>query len=176
MPAGDVLKKIQLISDSGYKEAVLTGVHLGCYGKDFSSGNDSLYSLLKRIDETVTISRVRLSSIEPHELTAEIIDLVASSSIFCNHFHIPLQSGDDKILELMNRPYKASRFRDLVLQIQRDEEDDHETVNRQGVPFPVGDTHAALVGRADRSHDLFAGDACGDECRPDDPPAHLTRG
>ncbi|MBW1898884.1 MAG: tRNA (N(6)-L-threonylcarbamoyladenosine(37)-C(2))-methylthiotransferase MtaB [Deltaproteobacteria bacterium] len=119
MAAEDVLEKIKLLSDSGYKETVLTGVHLGCYGKDFSSGNKSLYSLLKRIEESGTINRVRLSSIEPHELTTEIIDLVASSSILCHHFHIPLQSGDDQILEMMNRPYKAERFRELVLQIRK---------------------------------------------------------
>ena len=119
MTAEDVLEKIKLLSDSGYKETVLTGVHLGCYGKDFSSGIKSLYSLLKRIEESGTINRVRLSSIEPHELTTEIIDLVASSSILCHHFHIPLQSGDDQILEMMNRPYKAERFRELVLQIRK---------------------------------------------------------
>jgi len=118
MAAGDVLEKIKLISDSGYKETVLTGVHLGFYGKDFSSGNSGLYSLLKRIDDSGSINRVRLSSIEPHELTTEIIDLVASSSILCHHFHIPLQSGDDLILEMMNRPYKAELFRKLVLQIR----------------------------------------------------------
>jgi len=118
MAVEDVLEKIKLLVDSGYKETVLTGVHLGCYGKDFSSGNSSLYSLLKRIDDSGAINRVRLSSIEPHELTTEIIDLVASSSKLCHHFHIPLQSGDDQILEMMNRPYKAKHFRELVLQIR----------------------------------------------------------
>jgi threonylcarbamoyladenosine tRNA methylthiotransferase MtaB len=118
MAAEDVLEKIKLLSDSGYKETVLTGVHLGCYGKDFPSGNSSLYKLLKRIDDSGIINRVRLSSIEPNELTAEIINLVACSSILCHHFHIPLQSGDDQILEMMNRPYKAECFRELVLQIR----------------------------------------------------------
>jgi threonylcarbamoyladenosine tRNA methylthiotransferase MtaB len=118
MAAEDVLEKIKLLADSGYKETVLTGVHLGCYGKDFPSGNNSLYKLLKRIDDSGIINRVRLSSIEPNELTAEIINLVACSSILCHHFHIPLQSGDNQILEMMNRPYKAKHFRELVLQIR----------------------------------------------------------
>jgi len=119
MAVEDVLEKIKLLSDSGYKETVLTGVHLGFYGKDLPSGNNSLYSLVKRIEKSSAISRVRLSSIEPHELTTDIIDLVASSSIFCNHFHIPLQSGNDHILEMMNRPYKAKHFGELVLQIRK---------------------------------------------------------
>ncbi|MFO7557184.1 MAG: tRNA (N(6)-L-threonylcarbamoyladenosine(37)-C(2))-methylthiotransferase MtaB [Desulfobacterales bacterium] len=118
MAAEDVLKKINLLADSGYKETVLTGIHLGCYGKDFSSGNDDLYTLLKRIDDSGAINRVRLSSIEPLELTTGIIDLVASSSRLCRHFHVPLQSGDDQILKLMNRPYTAKYFRELVLRIR----------------------------------------------------------
>jgi len=119
MAAEDVLEKIKMLSDSGYKETVLTGVHLGCYGKDLPHGNNSLYNLLKQIEKSAPIHRVRLSSIEPHELTIDIIELVASSSVLCNHFHIPLQSGDDHILEKMNRPYTAEHFRKLVLQIRK---------------------------------------------------------
>jgi len=114
MPADDVLQKIELFSSAGYKEVVLTGIHLGCYGKDFPTGRNSLYKLLKVINDRSTIERVRLSSIEPHELTTDIIELVASSSKFCNHFHIPLQSGDDTILKKMKRPYSGEQFSSLI--------------------------------------------------------------
>lgn len=114
MPADDVLQKIELFSAAGYKEVVLTGIHLGCYGKDFPTGRNSLYKLLEVIEKRSTIERVRLSSIEPHELTTDIIELVASSSKFCKHFHIPLQSGDDTILKKMRRPYTGEQFGSLV--------------------------------------------------------------
>ncbi|MBA4368183.1 MAG: tRNA (N(6)-L-threonylcarbamoyladenosine(37)-C(2))-methylthiotransferase MtaB [Desulfobacterium sp.] len=114
MPADDILQKIELFSSAGYKEVVLTGIHLGCYGKDFPTGRNSLYKLLKMIDDRSSIERVRLSSIEPHELTADIIKLVASSTRLCNHFHIPLQSGDDTILKKMRRPYTGEQFSSLI--------------------------------------------------------------
>jgi threonylcarbamoyladenosine tRNA methylthiotransferase MtaB len=114
MPADDVIRKIELFSSAGYKEVVLTGIHLGCYGKDFPTGKNSLYKLIKMIDDRSSIERVRLSSIEPHELTTDIIELVASSSKLCKHFHIPLQSGDDTILKKMRRPYSGEQFSSLI--------------------------------------------------------------
>lgn len=116
MPADDVLNNIKLLKESGYRETVLSGIHLGCYGQDFSPAAD-LCSLLKEIDNQNLIDRVRISSIEPHELTDDIIRLVSDSSCFCRHFHIPLQSGDDNILKRMHRPYSREYFKNLVLKI-----------------------------------------------------------
>jgi threonylcarbamoyladenosine tRNA methylthiotransferase MtaB len=116
MAIDNVLENIHNIQQAGFCEVVLTGVHLGAYGLDLSP-KTNLFNLLKRIQTSSTIERVRLSSIEPLELTQDIIQLVAGSDLFCHHFHIPLQSGDDDILKKMNRPYTHAFFRNLVLEI-----------------------------------------------------------
>jgi threonylcarbamoyladenosine tRNA methylthiotransferase MtaB len=117
MPLESVLKNIHFLKQAGFHEVVLTGVHLGAYGLDLSP-QTSLTALLDHIRESNAMDRVRLSSIEPHELTQNIIELVAKTEIFCDHFHIPLQSGDDRILERMHRPYTSSFFIDLIVKIK----------------------------------------------------------
>jgi threonylcarbamoyladenosine tRNA methylthiotransferase MtaB len=117
MPLDNVLQSIQQLADAGYHEVVLTGIHLGVYGRDLSPAGN-LATLLRRIQNLESVDRVRLSSIEPLELTHEIIQLVAESDKFCRHFHIPLQSGDDRILKKMGRPYSRQAFNDLVVKIQ----------------------------------------------------------
>ena len=117
MPLESVLKNIHFLKQAGFHEVVLTGVHLGVYGLDLSP-QTSLTALLDHIRESNAMDRVRLSSIEPHELTQNIIELVAKTEIFCDHFHIPLQSGDDRILERMHRPYTSSFFIDLIVKIK----------------------------------------------------------
>ena len=112
----NVLGNIGHLSHAGYHEVVLTGVHLGAYGLDLSP-KYHLAGLLSRINESSPIHRVRLSSIEPHELTEDILTLVAETDVFCDHFHIPLQSGDDFVLKKMHRPYTRSLFRDLIVKI-----------------------------------------------------------
>jgi threonylcarbamoyladenosine tRNA methylthiotransferase MtaB len=116
MPEDDVLRHIHRMKHAGYHEVVLSGIHLGSYGLDLTPAS-SLSALLKRIDIEGTMHRVRLSSIEPRELTPEIIQRMAQSHRFCRHFHIPLQSGDDRILKKMHRPYNREFFRDLVWNI-----------------------------------------------------------
>jgi len=111
-----VLENIRHLKHAGYQEVVLTGVHLGAYGLDLSP-KYHLAGLLSRICESNSIHRVRLSSIEPHELTQEILTLVAETDVFCDHFHIPLQSGDDSVLKKMHRPYTRTFFRDLIVKI-----------------------------------------------------------
>ena len=118
MSLTDVLENIKQLGAVGYHEVVLTGVHLGNYGLDLDP-KTSLNELLSAIDESNLIKRVRLSSIEPLELTDDIIACVAESRRFCRHFHIPLQSGDDQILKKMHRPYSGSYFRDLVFKINK---------------------------------------------------------
>jgi threonylcarbamoyladenosine tRNA methylthiotransferase MtaB len=116
MPVENVLAGVQALSDYGYREIVLTGIHLGYYGHDLIP-ETSLSELLNRIDDLILVPRVRLSSIEPLELTDAIIKRVAGSKFLCRHFHIPLQSGDDRILQKMKRPYRPKDFRQLVTKI-----------------------------------------------------------
>lgn len=118
MPLADVLKNIRNIKKSGYREVVLSGIHVGCYGKDLVPESDFL-SLLQKIDAENLIDRVRVSSVEPHEISEKMIRLIADSERFCNHFHIPLQSGDDGILAKMGRPYDNAFFRKLILKIRQ---------------------------------------------------------
>ena len=118
LPMADVLDSIDELAVAGFHEVVLTGIHLGAYGRDLSASVD-LATLLHRIRDLHPIDRVRLSSIEPLELNDDIIFTVAHSKIFCRHFHIPLQSGDDQILNQMGRPYFRHTFSDLILKIKK---------------------------------------------------------
>jgi threonylcarbamoyladenosine tRNA methylthiotransferase MtaB len=111
-----VLDLLSTIGSSGYKEAVLTGIHLGAYGLDLSP-QTSLLNLLRAIGKQIPIPRVRLSSIEPNEINQELIDFLADSKLVCHHLHLPLQSGDNTILRKMNRPYSAENFHSLVLKL-----------------------------------------------------------
>jgi threonylcarbamoyladenosine tRNA methylthiotransferase MtaB len=100
---------------TGGKEIVLTGVNIGDFGK---STGESFIDLLRSLDEVEGIARYRISSIEPDLLTAGIIDFVAHSQRFAPHFHIPLQSGSDAVLQLMRRRYDTALFRRRIEQIQ----------------------------------------------------------
>lgn len=93
---------------SGYNEIVLTGIHLGTYGLDLKP-KVTLSQVIKTILKQTTIMRIRLSSIEVSEIDDELLDLLTDKRI-CNHLHIPLQSGDNRILELMNRTYNSGQF------------------------------------------------------------------
>ena len=116
MPLKTVLTQLDRLNQAGFKEIVLTGIHLGCYGQDFKPPLTFL-NLLETIDRTQPAKRVRLSSTEPMELSEEIIELVAVSKVFCHHFHVPLQSGDNTILKKMKRPYLREDYHQKILQI-----------------------------------------------------------
>lgn len=116
LPPKDVLKGARALSAAGYLEMVLSGIHQGRYGCDLKP-KTSLSELLDRIERSNVMRRVRLSSIEPLEITDDLIQRVAESSRFCRHFHIPLQSGDDSILAKMKRPYTSDDFRQRVHEI-----------------------------------------------------------
>ncbi len=103
----DVVAAINDLFSKGYGEVVLTGIHLGFYGRNARQGG--LAGLLRKIEAECEIGRIRLSSIEINEVSEDIIDLIAGSEKFCSHLHLPLQSGNDKILEAMGRRY-TSRF------------------------------------------------------------------
>ncbi|MCY3758214.1 MAG: tRNA (N(6)-L-threonylcarbamoyladenosine(37)-C(2))-methylthiotransferase MtaB [Acidobacteria bacterium] len=118
LPLKEVLRQTRHLLNQGYKEIVLTGIHLGGYGRDLRPG-DRLASLLRRLLQEEPLRRLRLSSIEPLEVTDEIIDLVATSPRMAKHFHVPLQSGSSRILGLMRRPYRAARYLELLEKIRR---------------------------------------------------------
>ena len=113
MQPGDVLENISALVGAGYREIVLTGVHLGAWGADLVPPR-GLPSLLRQIEESCRIGRLRLSSIEPLEVTEELIEGLRGSRLLCPHLHIPLQSGDDRVLSAMGRHYGRQFFRDLV--------------------------------------------------------------
>lgn len=116
-PVESVIGSINNLSKAGYREVVLSGIHLGKYGQDLFP-ETTLTSLLELINSFCRMDRVRLSSIEPNELTSGIIRLAAESGRICRHFHIPLQSGDNGILKKMNRPYSREYFKDLIIRIK----------------------------------------------------------
>ena len=103
----ETIEEVTNLVNNGYKEIVLTGIHTGRYGID---KNTNLYELLKKLVQIPKIFRIRLSSIEINEITDEIIELIKTNDIMAKHLHIPLQSGSDKILTLMNRRYDVDYF------------------------------------------------------------------
>ena len=106
----DVLEEVSHLSGNGVKEIVLTGINLGTYGRDIGKGKTNLAKLISLVSNIKGIERIRLSSIELIDIDAELLDVFKNCSKFCHHLHIPLQNGDDKILNLMNRPYDTSTF------------------------------------------------------------------
>jgi threonylcarbamoyladenosine tRNA methylthiotransferase MtaB len=117
----NVLSEIKKIADAGVQEIVLTGINLGDFGKD-GNGNKTgynFYDLLRQIETTTGVERYRISSIEPNLLTDGIIDLVANSKKIMPHFHIPLQSGSNKILASMRRRYKKEMYAEKVARIKK---------------------------------------------------------
>ena len=108
-----IIENANKIIDSGYKEIILTGVNTGDYFHDEKKLIDVLFEL-----EKLSIDRIRISSIEPNLLTDEIISFAASSGKMCSHFHIPLQSGDDRILSMMRRRYRSGFYKELIYKIK----------------------------------------------------------
>lgn len=117
----NVVKNAWEIGNQGIKEVVLTGVNIGDFGKGNSGArksNEAFIDLVKALDEVESVDRFRISSIEPNLLTDEIIEFVAQSKRFMPHFHIPLQSGNDKLLKMMRRRYLTQLYTDRVTKIK----------------------------------------------------------
>jgi len=118
----NVIANVEAIATQGAKEIVLTGINLGDFGPtapqrgDLGQGSnkENFFSLIKELDKTQGVERFRISSIEPNLLTNDIIEFVSNSNKFMPHFHIPLQSGSDKILGLMRRRYKRDLYTERV--------------------------------------------------------------
>lgn len=111
-----ILNEARTIVDIGVKEIILTGVNIGDFGKH---QGENLFQLLTAIEKEIHIPRIRISSIEPDLLQDEIIDLVASSEKFMPHFHIPLQSGSDTVLQMMKRKYSTALYASRVEKIRQ---------------------------------------------------------
>lgn len=109
----NVLKAAHQLVEAGFKEIVLTGIHTGAYGRDLG-GDFTLSALLSRLYDIPDLLRLRLSSIEPNDITPELVEVMAGSEKFCRHLHVPLQSGDDQILERMGRRYNTWEYLRLV--------------------------------------------------------------
>ena len=109
----------KIIASKGIKEIVLTGVNIGDYGKNIETEEVDFLYLLKKLDNVPGIERIRISSIEPNLITDEIIDFVANSNSILPHFHIPLQSGSDKILKLMKRRYLTDLYQNKIEKINK---------------------------------------------------------
>ena len=112
----DVIEEVSNLVKNGYKEIVLTGIHTGKYGIDFEEG--SLEDLLRELVKIEGLYRLRLSSIEINEITDGIMELIKNNNIISSHFHIPLQSGSDKILKSMNRKYDLDYFKNRIKEIK----------------------------------------------------------
>lgn len=104
------------LAASGYKEIVLTGIHIGAYGRDFK-GKVTLVDAIKTVLDAANPLRLRLGSLESAELTDGLIDLLKSDGRICNHVHLPLQSGSDEILKAMRRPYTTKDFAKLTARL-----------------------------------------------------------
>ncbi len=113
MPKDQVFSHLKGLSEKGFQEIIITGIHTGLYGLDLAEPT-TLSALIQEMDDQKAAGRIRISSIEPNEITPELIALAGADHILCDHFHIPLQSGDDHILQQMKRPYTTTAFQKVV--------------------------------------------------------------
>jgi len=118
LPVPDVLKGAQNFSLQDYREIVLTGIHLGYYGHDLQPRTDLAHTLETLLSQNPK-TRFRLSSIEPNEISDDLLHLFGRFNNLCPHLHIPLQSGDDSILKMMKRGYDTAFYRALIENVIR---------------------------------------------------------
>ncbi|NJD90390.1 MAG: tRNA (N(6)-L-threonylcarbamoyladenosine(37)-C(2))-methylthiotransferase MtaB [Geobacter sp.] len=109
----EVLAGVARFAAAGFREVVLTGIHLGAYGKDLA-GETDLTALLSAIDASGAVNRLRIGSVEPDEVSPQMIGVIASGRHICPHMHLPLQSGSDRVLAAMGRGYTSGEIRALV--------------------------------------------------------------
>ena len=112
-----VLEELRRLADAGFREVVLTGIHLGGYGRDLGSPI-GFAELVETIAEVAPVPRLRLSSIDPPEVTPRLLDVMARSAVLCPHLHVPVQAGSDGVLRRMRRQYDAARVRDVAAEIR----------------------------------------------------------
>jgi len=137
----EVVKEAERLTQAGHKEIVLTGICLGSYGADLYP-KLTLVNLLKKLEKISALYRIRLSSIEAHDVSQSLIAIIARSKKICPHLHIPMQSGDDKILKLMQRRDSRKSYIQLIKNIKRKVKD-------------VGITTDVIVGFPDETDRAF---------------------
>ena len=118
VPFDEALEGVRTFSRKGFREVVLTGIHLGAFGLDLSP-RQTLLDLLEVIESEASVTRLRLGSLEPGELTDDLIEFLSRSRIACPHLHIPLQSGDDAVLARMKRRYTTGFFRERIIRFSK---------------------------------------------------------
>ena len=143
----DVIREVAALRESGYAEVVLTGARLGSY-RDETRNGLTLAGLVQALGEAGSGFRIRLSSLEPGEVTRPLLEAAADSERVCGHFHVPLQSGDDDILRAMRRPYSAAEYAERVLAITR--EVPHACVGADVIVGFPGETEERFA----RTHEL----------------------
>ncbi|MCW6678573.1 tRNA (N(6)-L-threonylcarbamoyladenosine(37)-C(2))-methylthiotransferase MtaB [Anaerococcus sp. NML200574] len=112
-PMDSIIKEAERLGSNGFKEIVLTGIHVASYGKDFKDGT-SLIDVIENVAKVDGIKRIRLSSMEPRHITKDFLERMKATGKACDHFHLSLQSGSDDILKAMNRKYDTKTFKDKV--------------------------------------------------------------
>lgn len=112
----DIVKEVQSLANNGFKEVVLTGIHILSYGDDLKTTN--LIDIVKRVHSVDKIERIRFSSIEPLVITDEFIQEIKKLPKVCDHYHLSLQSGSDRILQKMNRKYTTDEYADAVIKLR----------------------------------------------------------
>ena len=115
----NIISQIKQLTRNGYREFVLTGINLGLYGKDLPEGNINLTWILSEIEKIEEVEQLRLSSLEPQLISQDLIAFFAKSQKLCPHLHIPLQSGSDRILSDMGRPYNTKEYSHLLSELKR---------------------------------------------------------
>ena len=136
-----IVNQINNFAKHGFKEVMLTGIHIGQWGKEFGL---SLLDLLKEIEEKTTIERYRLGSLNPPEITDEMLEFLKTSKKFCPHFHLSLQSANDKTLRSMNRFYKTEDYLKLIEKINEAFEN----------PFLGSDVIAGFAGETEEDFEI----------------------
>jgi len=120
LPLEEAVSQAKRLLLAGHRELVIMGVLLGSYGRDLPGPErPTLASLLRRLSSLAGVGRIRLSSIEPRQVTEELIAVIAESTVLCNHLHIPLQSGSAAVLRRMGRPYDPGYYADLTARLRR---------------------------------------------------------
>ena len=108
----NILGEVNILAKEGFKEIVLTGIHVASYGRDLE--DTSLTQVMKMVHHVDGIERIRLSSIEPNVVTDEFVEAISKLPKVCDHFHLSLQSGSDTVLKRMNRKYSAAQYKEAV--------------------------------------------------------------
>jgi threonylcarbamoyladenosine tRNA methylthiotransferase MtaB len=145
LPPEKVIQEIQQLTAAGYREIVLSGINLGTYGRDLSPRVE-FEELLRRILDETKLERLRISSIEPLDVTQDLVDLFASTDRIAQHFHMPLQSGSDRVLAAMHRWYRAEHYARRVKLIR--ERLPHAAIGADvitGFPGETEEDHATTV-------------------------------